>query len=88
MKNRLFKSSRILPFSANFAIVLYKCDHPEVAASSLDDYVVRFYVNEQPQKIPVCDNYVCKFNQVKEAYKHHIDCDFNEVCRVHAHDEL
>lgn len=89
MRNREYKTSLILPFSANIAIVLYKCDHADRAASSLDDYVVKFYVNEQPVKIPACDDYVCGYKDVKESYYQHTDgCDVVKVCSLNLHDEL
>ena len=89
MKNRTFRSSKILPFSANIALVLYKCDHPDSGASSTNDFVLRFWVNEQPVKIPACNDYVCRYNDVKESYYQHTEeCDFKKVCSIQEHDEL
>lgn len=85
MKNRVFKSSRILPFSANLAMVLYKCD----TESSDTDFGIRFYVNEEPLIIPACGDYVCSYEQVRDIYSQHVDqCHFDNICRTNVHDEL
>ena len=89
MKNRAFKTSHIMPFSANLALILYECKDYTEGGDFIDDFVLRMYVNEKPIVIPACDGLVCKFSDVKEEYLHHLDnCDWNEVCGVQQHDEL
>ncbi|XP_045211715.2 multiple inositol polyphosphate phosphatase 1-like [Mercenaria mercenaria] len=89
MKDRVFKSSRILPFSANIAMVLYKCDYETEPEPSVNDFVLRFYVNEEPVIVPACGDYVCSYSKVRDMYTHHVDrCDFENVCRTKVHDEL
>lgn len=89
MKDRVFRSSKILPFSANLALVLYKCDYGDEPEPSFNDFVIRFYVNEQPVVVPACGDYVCSYNQVRDLYSHHVDnCDFRRVCATNKHDEL
>ena len=86
LKDRAFKSSLILPFSANLALVLYKCD----SSANFDesDLILRMFVNEKPVKIPVCEDYPCGYQMVRDSYKHHVDnCDFKQVCGLQ-HDEL
>ena len=92
MKNRKFKSSQILPFSGNIALILYDCNNgvgSQNSEPSSDKFVLRVYVNEQPQVIPACDDYVCRYNDVRDSYKHHVDhCDFHSSCKLTKHDEL
>lgn len=90
MKLRVFKSSKILPFSANLAWVLYKCDYEEEPQPSVNDFVLKLYVNEQAVKIPACDDYICPYKKVREAYAKDIDnCNFEQRCESKiAHDEL
>ena len=93
MKHRKFKSSRILPFSANIALILYDCNNgvgSEKSEPSEDMFVVRVYVNEEPVLIPACNDYVCRYKDVRDSYKHHVDhCDFQSTCSLkNDHDEL
>ncbi|KAL4239512.1 hypothetical protein ACF0H5_000326 [Mactra antiquata] len=90
MKSRVFKSSKILPFSANLALVLYKCNYEEEPVPNVEDFVVQFFVNEQSIKIPVCDDYLCSYKMVRDTYAKHIDqCNFEETCGIKKkHDEL
>ncbi|XP_052768052.1 multiple inositol polyphosphate phosphatase 1-like [Mya arenaria] len=89
MKHRAFKSSKILQFSANLAIVLYECKDYTESGSFIDDFVIRMFVNEQPVNVPACDRLVCPFVKVKDSYLHHIDdCLSSNICKLPVHDEL
>ena len=92
MKNRKFKSSQILPFSANIALILYDCNNgvgSQSSEPSSEKFVLRVYVNEQPQMIPACGDYVCRYIDVRDSYEHHVDhCDFQSSCSLTKHDEL
>nr|XP_022316254.1 multiple inositol polyphosphate phosphatase 1-like isoform X2 [Crassostrea virginica] len=80
-RNRKFRSSRVLPFSANFAVALYQCDSGEDVEDYIE-YVVRFYANEKTVDIPACGQKVCSYKKVREFYKNHVDdCKFHQMCR-------
>lgn len=79
--NRKFRASRVLPFSANFAMALYQCDSGEDNNDYLE-YVVKFYVNEKTVDIPACGKQVCPYKEVREFYKNQVDnCEFHKMCR-------
>ena len=93
MKQRKFKSSQILPFSANIALVLYDCNNglgSQTSPASEDNFVLRVFVNEQDVIIPACNDYVCRYQDVRDSYKHHVDhCNFESSCSLkNKHDEL
>ena len=70
-------------------MVLYKCDYQDEPQPSIEDFVVRFYVNEQAVTVPACGDYVCSYKQVREMYTRLVDqCDFDQFCRNKKHDEL
>ncbi|RUS90816.1 hypothetical protein EGW08_001435 [Elysia chlorotica] len=82
---RLFRASKILPFSANAVFVLYECvpeefkDHDEVDSA---EYYLQLFVNEQPVLIPGCQEMHCPYNQVRDRYSDYIDrCDFKKMCK-------
>ena len=80
-RNRKFRSSRVLPFSANFAVALYQCDSGEDVEDYIE-YVVRFYANEKTVDIPACGQKVCSYKKVREFYKNYVDdCKFHQMCR-------
>ncbi|XP_033732254.1 multiple inositol polyphosphate phosphatase 1-like [Pecten maximus] len=68
---RQFRSSVILPFSANLVTTMYKCG---------TDYMVRMMVNEEEVDIPACGAPMCPYTVMKEHYKHFVNCDFDKVC--------
>lgn len=72
-KNRLFRTSKICPFSANFGVGLYKCD-------GVQDYVVKMFVNEEEVVIPACTSTICTYTEMKQYYNSRIGCDFDGIC--------
>ena len=70
--NRTFKISKICPFSANFAVGLYKCNET--------DFVVKMFVNEELVNIPACGSKVCSYKKFKAYYSSQTTCDYNEIC--------
>ncbi|KAJ8318662.1 hypothetical protein KUTeg_003753 [Tegillarca granosa] len=91
-KDRLFKSSKIMPFSANFAMAVYECDEDPDNNDENDLYVIKFFVNEKQVIIPACDSFVCPYKSVRDYYSDKIDkCHFEDLCSTEkpaAHDEL
>ena len=84
-EERLFRISKIMPFSANLVFVMYECvpeefkDHEEVETA---DYYLQLFVNEKPHLIPGCKEMHCPYNQVRERYSHYIDrCDIKQMCK-------
>lgn len=79
MENRLFRPSRIAPFSANLAFVLYAC-HPREDETERT-FAVQLLVNEHPVKLPGCTSMLCPYKQVKDRYSKLIEgCDITVVC--------
>ncbi|KAK3696208.1 hypothetical protein RRG08_027651 [Elysia crispata] len=83
--DRLFRVSKIMPFSANAVFVLYECvpeefkDHDEVESA---DYYLQLFVNEKPHLIPGCKEMHCPYTEVREHYSNFIDrCDFKQLCK-------
>ena len=60
--NRKWHTSKILPFSANIVLGLYKA----VSTGTHPEYVVKVFVNEQLQTVPACNGTVCPYNTLKE----------------------
>ncbi|XP_069125535.1 multiple inositol polyphosphate phosphatase 1-like [Argopecten irradians] len=68
---RLYRSSAVLPFSANLVTIMYKCDI---------DYWVKMMVNEKEMTIPACGDVMCPYTAFMEHYKQFVNCDFNQIC--------
>ncbi|ESP04013.1 hypothetical protein LOTGIDRAFT_110384, partial [Lottia gigantea] len=100
-QNRKFRTSDILPFSANIMIVLYECETNDELVNDEEeyeelgeDYYVQVLVNEKLIKIPGCAETLCSYNKFREQHLNQIDeCHFDEVCGSESdenkmHDEL
>lgn len=72
-KNRQFRTSKIVSFSANIAIALYKC-------GGNGNHVVKMFVNEEQIIIPGCDGTVCSYNTFKNKYPQLVNCNFDQIC--------
>ncbi|XP_041364504.1 multiple inositol polyphosphate phosphatase 1-like [Gigantopelta aegis] len=82
--NRLFRTSNIIPFSANLMFVLYECE-PQISDTEDDtaEYMLKLFVNEKVQKIPGCDGDICPYEYVRKRYEKYIDdCNFRKTCAV------
>lgn len=93
--NRLFRSSKILPFAGNIAFALYECDAENEEDDGEEESIyVMLYVNEEAVVIPACGETLCKYIDVRQFYSRFVDaCNFDELCEVdtsntHEHDEL
>eukprot|EP01118_Nematostelium_gracile_P011683 TRINITY_DN4181_c0_g1_i4.p1 TRINITY_DN4181_c0_g1~~TRINITY_DN4181_c0_g1_i4.p1 ORF type:complete len:272 (-),score=80.52 TRINITY_DN4181_c0_g1_i4:21-836(-) len=74
IESRKWRSSKISPFAANLALVLYNCtDGPKV----------KVLHNEVEQQLPGCELY-CPFEQFKGLYQQYLDQDFDALCGVNA----
>jgi multiple inositol-polyphosphate phosphatase/2,3-bisphosphoglycerate 3-phosphatase len=72
IEERKWRSSKISPFAANVALVLYNCtDGPKV----------KVLHNEVELQIPGCDLY-CPFEKFKSIYTQYLEQDFESLCEV------
>lgn len=63
MANRKFKTSDIVPFSANLAVVKYNCPNGNDAP-----HKVKFFLNQKTLKVDGCVDGLCKLEDVMERY--------------------
>ena len=83
MKNRKFRASRISPFAANIAFILYKCETNRSQKDWSESFQVKLLVNEKPAKFPFCNTDLCPYNVLREKYRKYIDsCDLNNLCKL------
>ncbi|XP_071106368.1 multiple inositol polyphosphate phosphatase 1-like [Haliotis cracherodii] len=87
--SRLFRTSEILPFSANLMLILYECDQNDellTESEAADEtretsqYMLRLYVNEKLMKIPGCEDFTCLYSHVRKRFVDLISCNFSQVC--------
>lgn len=71
-EKRTFRTSDIVPFSANIALALYNC--------GASGHVVKIFVNEEAVVIPACGKMVCNYMDIKQYYKQLVNCNFNAIC--------
>lgn len=64
--DRQWKTSRIAPFTANLAVVLYRC-------TSGEEWKIMFYLNEHLVNYEGCDLGLCDFSYIMSRFKDHID---------------
>lgn len=70
--SRKWRSSLIDPFTANLALVLFKCR---------DGYKMLAYIQEKEVILPGCDDYLCPMEIVLAKYAPLADsCDIAEIC--------
>ena len=90
--DRKFKTSEILPFSANVMFVLYECvpdDQHQTRYFSTNNFFLKLYVNEVARQIPGCEELHCPYRTVRDWYQAQVDeCDFKKVCENNVKDEL
>ncbi|CAC5377471.1 MINPP1 [Mytilus coruscus] len=78
MKNRMFYGSKITPFSANIAFILYNC-----GGNGKENYLLKMMVNNLPVTIPGCDSDFCPYLKVRSIYRNYIEnCKWRELCSV------
>lgn len=61
MHQRKFKSSELIPYSANFAAVKYQCHGTEDK--------IMFLVNQRPYDLSWCPGGLCSWSETKLRYK-------------------
>ena len=78
--NRKWKSSEILPMSANLLFILYKSDNDTVTPN----YVVKTYVNFELQIVPACGGTVCPYDTIKSALNSYLgdNCKYKDMCTI------
>lgn len=80
MKNRIFYESKVTPFGAHVAFILYNC-----GGSGPHNYLLKMMVNGKPMNIPRCGSDICNYLDVKARYKEYIDgCNWNQLCTFNA----
>ena len=91
MKNRQFRTSEIVPFSANLAFVLFACAEGHVHDADDRDvtaFVLKILVNEKPVTIPACNKEQCLYKDVRKYYHDLADhCNRKAMCGDDYHDD-
>ncbi len=91
---RQFKGSRICPFSANVAFVLYHCDELSVPSNTappgvdwpkqVQPFMVQLLVRELPVKFPFCKGHICSYDIIRKHYERYTtNCDYDDMCKLH-----
>ncbi|XP_028413993.1 multiple inositol polyphosphate phosphatase 1-like [Dendronephthya gigantea] len=75
--------SRLVPMSANIALVLFKCNL-RGKQNETQNYKVQILINEKPMALPCCQgNITCSFEEFQAYFKHTVDnCDFDAMCAL------
>ena len=92
-ENRLYQSSLLVPFGANFAFVLHECQQnhndPKSMAqeygnhTSAVEHKLLILHNEQPVKVKGCDGALCDFEQFRKQYQTNKQtCDLAKICEL------
>ena len=83
MKNRKFRASKISPFAANVAFILYKCDTNKSKKDLSESFKVKLLVNEKPARFPFCNTDLCPYNLLREKYSPYVNsCDLTTLCNL------
>ena len=87
----------MMPFSANFALVLYRC---RTDIKPLDegyhlplgvewpfifrDYMVQLFLNEVPAKFPFCPSDLCPYDHVVRHFTELLEknTSFDDICQI------
>ncbi|XP_074647920.1 multiple inositol polyphosphate phosphatase 1-like [Tubulanus polymorphus] len=92
--DRLLKTSKNTPFSANIGVILHRCDsHDELHPKDIpkdarwptkfEPYMVEFVHNERRLKLPFCDHDICPYTVMKKFYRDiTINCQFESICDI------
>lgn len=72
IENRQWRTSKISPFAANIAFLLYNCS---------GHFRVKLMHNEQEYEFPNCNEIYCPYEKLKFLYQNFLkDCNFNQIC--------
>ncbi|KAG0716428.1 Multiple inositol polyphosphate phosphatase 1 [Chionoecetes opilio] len=75
MKNRVWRSSFVCPFSSNLAFVLYRC--------AAEHKVAVFFQGEPLPLTEICQGTVCGWEELQGWLKEkHLSCDLNTLCML------
>lgn len=75
-EQRTFKTSKISPFSANVAILLYRCEGAE------SEPHIRVLHNEKDVTVPGCSDTMCPWAEFKQALAHVKEIDVVSQCKI------
>ncbi|KAK3889555.1 hypothetical protein Pcinc_006448 [Petrolisthes cinctipes] len=83
MKDRVWRTSFVSPFSANLAFVLYRCGDGKE-----ENHKVGVFFEGQPTPLPdVCRGVTCRWEELRPwLAEQHATCDLGKLCMLH--DEL
>jgi len=74
-----WRSNLIMPFSSNFALVLYKCSQ----SHDISSYKVLTLLQETPVTVKGCSSPFCPLQQFLNTYSlKESNCDLNQICRI------
>lgn len=76
--HRKYRSSLIVPFSANMAFILYRC---QKQGKSEIKHKMLATVTEHPVKLGGCKDTDCNFGKFLETYQRMENCDLKQVCK-------
>lgn len=77
--DRKWRSSFIDPFTANLALVLFRCNGS--GSNPGHDYKLMAFVQEHPVALPGCDDLLCPMETVLRTYAQMADaCDVATIC--------
>ncbi|PIA13210.1 phosphoglycerate mutase-like protein [Coemansia reversa NRRL 1564] len=71
---RGFRTSKLIPFSSNLGIELYK--------GSGSQFFFRLLLNERAIRLPECAEDLCQLSVLRKLLATDIGCDYNQMCRV------
>lgn len=82
---RKYRVSRITPFGANIAFVLYKCsikDNGSKTVEGMQSFMVQVFVNEELTALPCCKNQTeCSFDMFLQCFDN-TACNLSSLCSV------
>lgn len=75
LEDRKFRTSGIVPYASNVAMVLYAC------GEGPNSFALKFFANEQEMALTGCDGAMCSYDYVRQKYSQHIDhCSLESLC--------
>ena len=82
LQNRQMRTSTLMPFSSNLALVLYACKAGANDVNQDTTFGVKLLVNEEPVQLPGCpDASVCPLQTVLDRYASLVNnCNSTEIC--------
>lgn len=76
MDDRKFRTSDIVPYASNVAMVLYAC------GEGPNSFAMKFFANEQEVLLTGCEGTICTYDFIRQKYSQHIDhCNLESLCK-------